>query len=87
MTAVEFLFLIRNTDAGEYAALGSGAYRGAAGEDRAQKNLQKFIEAHVLPQSPWKEGDKVEAIAGNTLWVEEKDGKRLVMIPYVSRVE
>jgi hypothetical protein len=65
-------------DAGDYKAFGGDAYAGAAGKDRADNNLQRFVESHVVPQSPWTEGSKVETMAGQEVWWEEKDGKTVV---------
>ncbi|KAF2482581.1 hypothetical protein BDY17DRAFT_162311 [Neohortaea acidophila] len=66
-------------DAREYAALGAEAYSGSEGEDRAQRNLRRFAEAHIVPVSPWKEGEKVQSLGGGTVWWEKRDGKTLVM--------
>lgn len=65
-------------DPREYAALGANAYEGGDGEDRAHANLRRFTEAHVVPASPWKEGEKVKSVGGGTLWWERKDGKAVV---------
>lgn len=65
-------------DPGDYESLGANAYKGANGEDRAHKNLRIFTEAHIVPASPWKEGEKVESMGGGTLWWVEKEGKKLV---------
>ncbi|MCJ1285011.1 hypothetical protein MMC26_004348 [Xylographa opegraphella] len=65
-------------DPRDYGALGESAYEGPGGEDRAQRNLQRFVEAHVVPTSPWKEADKVETLAGNKVWWERKEGKRII---------
>jgi hypothetical protein len=71
--------------ADDYATLGTAAYSGSEGEDRAQGNLRKFTEAHVVvvPESEqgWEEGVKVENMAGQKVWwekEEEGDGKVLV---------
>lgn len=67
-------------DPRDYAALGANAYTGQGGEDRAHKNLQRFTEAHVVPTSPWKEGDKIERLSedSNKLWWEKRDGKTYI---------
>ena len=65
-------------DPEDYNELGAKAYEGQSGEDRAQRNLKRFVEAHVIPVSPWKEEDKVDSIGGGKLWWEEKDGKKMV---------
>ena len=68
-------------DPKDYSALGQSAYDGSAGEDRAQRNLRRFVEAHVVPVSPWKEGEKVRSIGGGEIWWEEKEGVRTVCAP------
>ena len=65
-------------DPREYAALGANAYEGSDGEDRAHRNLRRFTEAHVVPQSPWKEGEKVESLGGGKIWWERREGKSVV---------
>lgn len=62
--------------------MGAEAYEGSEGEDRAHRNLRRFTEAHVVPVSPWKEGERVKTIAGNEVWWEEKGGKRRVCLGY-----
>jgi paired amphipathic helix protein Sin3a len=66
-------------DPKDYDALGTEAYEGEEGQERAQRNLRRFVEAHIVPVSPWKEGEKVKAIGTDReVWWEEKDGKRVV---------
>ncbi|MCJ1249065.1 hypothetical protein MMC30_006287 [Trapelia coarctata] len=65
-------------DPRDYGALGQGAYEGEGGEDRAHKNLRRFVEAHVVPVSPWAEGEKVETLGGKKIWWEESDGKKTI---------
>ncbi len=65
-------------DPEDYATFGSNAYDGTAGEIRAHKNLRRFVESHVVPQSPWQEGSKATAMGGNEVWFESKDGKKVV---------
>lgn len=63
----------------EYNELGADAYEGDDGWQRAQKNIKTFVEAHVVPQSPWPEGEKAKALGTNDeVWWEEKDGKKVV---------
>lgn len=66
-------------DPRDYAQLGTQAYEGNDGSERAQKNLQHFVEAHVVPASPWEEGKKVKTMAGNEIWWENRDSKMLLM--------
>ncbi|CAC9886194.1 unnamed protein product [Aureobasidium pullulans] len=65
-------------DPQDYAALGQNAYDGQSGEDRAHRNLRRFVEAHVVPESPWAENQKIQTLGGDTVWWEHKDGKKLV---------
>lgn len=65
-------------DPKDYDALGTEAYEGQGGEDRATRNLRRFVEAHTVPTSPWKEGEKVESLRGEKLWWEESHGKKVV---------
>ena len=65
-------------DREDYNKLGTEAYTGSDGEDRAYTNLKRFVEAHVVPVNKWKEGQKVETVGGSTVWWEQKDGKKLV---------
>lgn len=66
-------------DPKDYGALGADAYEGDDGQERAQRNLRRFVEAHIVPTSPWKEGEKVKAIGDDReVWWEEQDGKRVV---------
>ncbi|KAK4241564.1 hypothetical protein C8A03DRAFT_30288 [Achaetomium macrosporum] len=66
-------------DPQDYGALGPNAYEGGEGRERAQQNLRKFVEAHMVPLSPWAEGEKVRPIGGDReLWWEERDGAKLI---------
>lgn len=65
-------------DPRDYGALGESAYDGQAGEDRAHRNLRRFVEAHLVPQSPWKENEKVESVGGSKVWWVSKEGKKYV---------
>lgn len=65
-------------DPRDYESLGANAYEGSGGSDRAQKNLERFVNAHIVPESPWKENHKIQSLAGNTVWYEIKDGKKMV---------
>ena len=54
----------------------------ARNEDKAADNVQRFVEAHVIPVSPWKEGKagKMDTLGGGSLWWEKRgDGTRVVM--------
>lgn len=65
-------------DPRDYDTLGENAYDGAEGENRAHRNLRRFVEAHIVPVSPWKEGEKVQTVGGTKVWWESKDGKKTV---------
>ena len=74
-------------DPEDYDQLGAKAYEGESGEDRAQRNLRRFTEAHVVPASPWKEGEKTKTMGGGEIWWEEKDGAKVVcIITYQGRI-
>ncbi|KAF2436498.1 hypothetical protein EJ08DRAFT_644838 [Tothia fuscella] len=65
-------------DLKDYSAFGANAYDGQSGVDRAQQNLQRFVEAHVVGKSPWKEHEKVETLGGDTVWYESREGVKYV---------
>ncbi|KAL2168273.1 hypothetical protein VTG60DRAFT_192 [Thermothelomyces hinnuleus] len=66
-------------DPKDYGALGPDAYEGGEGRERAQRNLRRFVEAHLVPVSPWREGDKVKPVGGGReIWWEDKEGRRLI---------
>lgn len=65
-------------DPKDYEVLGEQAYDGSGGEERAQRNLRRFAEAHIIPVSPWKEGEKVATLGGGKLWWEGRDGTKVV---------
>ncbi|KAK4170330.1 transcriptional regulatory protein SIN3 [Cladorrhinum sp. PSN259] len=66
-------------DPRDYGALGPNAYEGSDGHERAQKNLQRFVEAHLIPVDFWQEGQKVKSVLGDRdIWWEVKDGVRVV---------
>lgn len=58
----------------------SGIYRGIKGEDRASRNLKRFVEAHLVGVSPWETGQKVKTLEGVEVWWEDDDGVRKVCI-------
>ncbi|BDD60180.1 hypothetical protein MPDQ_002783 [Monascus purpureus] len=56
----------------EYRQFGPEAYEGQDGQDRAKNNLRRFVEAHLIPVSPWKNGEEVESLGGGKLkWTKE----------------
>lgn len=65
-------------DPRDYGRLGAEAYEGGSGEERAQRNLRRFVEEHVVPVSPWKEGQRVKALRGGEAWWELREGKKMV---------
>jgi len=58
----------------------SKLYEGLAGEDRATRNLRRFVEAHCIGVSPWTQGEggKVKTLEGNEVWWEEKEGVKKI---------
>ncbi|KAH8732940.1 hypothetical protein GQ44DRAFT_668558 [Phaeosphaeriaceae sp. PMI808] len=65
-------------DPEDYDNLGAAAYEGSAGEDRARKNLERFVQSHIVPESPWEEGKKIKTLAGNEVWWETKHGQKKI---------
>lgn len=66
-------------DPRDYSRLGPKAYSGDDGQERARKNLLRFVEAHLVAGSPWLEDDKAETVLGKQVWWVEKEGKKFVM--------
>ncbi|PLB50721.1 FAS1 domain-containing protein [Aspergillus steynii IBT 23096] len=71
----------------DYAQFGeANAYEGEEGQDRAKRNLKRFVEAHIVTVSPWEEGDEAETLAGDKLrWT--KDGDKIYIQPGNVEVE
>merc|ERR1712144_69219 len=68
-------------DPADYDKFGTeAAYAGQEGVDRAQENLKRFVEAHVVPVSPWGKGEKIKRVSGEggEVWWEKKDGKMVL---------
>jgi len=65
-------------DPDDYDSLGADVYEGTSGQDRARGNLERFVQRHIIPESPWEEGKKVKTLAGNEIWWESKDGQKKV---------
>ncbi len=66
-------------DPRDYNTLGANAYEGEDGQERAQRNLRRFVEAHIVPASPWPAGEKIKAIGDDQdIWWEESDGMKVV---------
>ncbi|KAJ6442630.1 LOW QUALITY PROTEIN: FAS1 domain-containing protein precursor [Purpureocillium lavendulum] len=67
-------------DPRDYDALGEQAYDGAGGESRADANLRRFVEAHIVRAGPWREGEKAPTVAGRQIWyADQKSGKRVIL--------
>ncbi|KLU88739.1 hypothetical protein MAPG_07723 [Magnaporthiopsis poae ATCC 64411] len=69
-------------EAADYSKFGSNAYDGAGGRDRAQYNIQRFVERHIVPVSAqgWTAGQKIQPIGQDTpiWWEDGADGKRTI---------
>ncbi|KAG5944009.1 hypothetical protein E4U59_007699 [Claviceps monticola] len=51
---------------------------GADGPDRASRNMDSFLRAHLLGVAPWREGQKVKTLGGREIWWEGRAGVRVV---------
>ncbi|EWC45181.1 hypothetical protein DRE_06069 [Drechslerella stenobrocha 248] len=51
-----------------------GAFAGLDGENRAAANLERFVKAHMIPVSPFKENEKVDTLGGTTIWWSTENG-------------
>jgi hypothetical protein len=53
----------------------------ARNEDKAAENLRRFVEEHVVPTSPWVEGQagKIKTLGGQEVWWEKENGKKVIM--------
>lgn len=62
-------------DPGDYEVFGEvDAYQGQEGQDRAKRNLKRFVEAHLILASPWRQGEEVETLGGQKLkWTKKGD--------------
>lgn len=62
-------------DPEDYARYGEvDAYKGGDGQDRAKRNLLRFVRAHLVPASPWAEGEELETLGGGKVkWIKEGD--------------
>ncbi|KAH8596598.1 hypothetical protein B0O99DRAFT_619423 [Bisporella sp. PMI_857] len=65
-------------DPEDYEKLGKAAYGGEEGEERAKENLRRFVEAHVITESPWEEKKKVKTLAGGEIWWENREGGKVI---------
>lgn len=65
-------------DPKDYAEFGASVYNGESGAEKAHENLKRFVEAHIVDASPWKEKEKRETLTGKTIWFEMVDGKTMV---------
>ncbi|KAJ8112068.1 hypothetical protein OPT61_g5475 [Boeremia exigua] len=65
-------------DPEDYNELGARAYEGSSGSDRAHSNLERFVKSHIVPKSPWEEGEKIKTLAGNEIWWEFNDGRKTI---------
>ncbi|OJD17069.1 hypothetical protein AJ78_02818 [Emergomyces pasteurianus Ep9510] len=64
-------------DPADYERFGAkAAYEGKEGEGRAARNLKRFVEAHIIPASPWPSQEKTETVGGGNIhWKKGDDGK------------
>ena len=66
-------------DPDDYGTLGANAYEGEEGYERAQRNLRRFVEAHIIPLNPWREGEGAKSLGlDREIWWEDRDGTKVV---------
>lgn len=67
-------------EAEESGTAKAALYVGISGEDRAGKNLERFVNAHIVAKSPWEKGEKnkVQTIEGKEVWWDEENGVKKV---------
>ncbi|OLN82906.1 FAS1 domain-containing protein, partial [Colletotrichum chlorophyti] len=66
-------------DPKEYQQIGEDAYEGDDGRDRAQRNIRRFVEAHMISVSPWPENGKAKAVGDDMdVWWETKGGTKFI---------
>ncbi|KAF9763972.1 hypothetical protein IL306_002929 [Fusarium sp. DS 682] len=63
----------------DYNNFGADVYEGDGGQDRARENMRRFVEAHLVPVSPWEKGEKRKTLGGKEVWWEVREGRRVVM--------
>ncbi|KAF5020897.1 hypothetical protein F66182_7049 [Fusarium sp. NRRL 66182] len=63
----------------DYDSFGVDAYEGDKGQDRARENMRRFVEAHLVPESPWGKEDKIKTVGGKEVWWVEEKGRRFIM--------
>ncbi|PGH12725.1 hypothetical protein AJ79_04086 [Helicocarpus griseus UAMH5409] len=66
-------------DPDDYERFGeTEAYAGKEGEGRAAKNLRRFVEAHIVPEAPWKQAGEegaLQTVGGGRVWWKKERGK------------
>ncbi|CCF41161.1 hypothetical protein CH063_02531 [Colletotrichum higginsianum] len=64
-------------DPKDYQRLGENVYEGDDGRERAQNNIQRFVEAHMVAMSPWPENEKVKTLGDDRdIWWENRNGTK-----------
>lgn len=63
----------------DYSKLGVQAYEGDDGQERANRNLKRFVEAHIVIGNPWPAGKKTKTLGGSDVWWEERESSRVIM--------
>ncbi|KAI8624227.1 hypothetical protein F5Y19DRAFT_480870 [Xylariaceae sp. FL1651] len=67
-------------DPKDYNAFGASVYEGEDGQDRARRNLRRFVEAHIVPVSPWPEKEKTKSLldGDREIWWETNNGVKVL---------
>ncbi|KAI0505690.1 hypothetical protein F5B22DRAFT_651488 [Xylaria bambusicola] len=67
-------------DQNDYNDFGATAYNGDDGQERARRNIKRFVQAHIVPTSPWKENERSRSLldGDKEIWWEMKDGAMML---------
>lgn len=41
--------------------------------------MRRFVEAHLVPASPWEKEEKIKTLGGKEVWWVVKDGSKVIM--------
>ncbi|PGH26806.1 hypothetical protein AJ80_01572 [Polytolypa hystricis UAMH7299] len=77
-------------DPEDYEKFGEqSAYAGPQGRERAERNLRRFVEAHLVvgEEGAWVERREVETLGGGKVRWEKREGEKIFIMPGDIEVE